>query len=371
MVSNRRFAFALIVIAVSAVGAPTLTSASATPSAARAADSRCVQPGVSEAVSASGVRGLASAGDGLGRVTHYPTSQMSVTVTTPPASWRPLTASDAELKTYGFPPRPKDAAGAKHWQDTFRGYRGTAAPTPMCSTSVSMTVTHTINSINWDGGMTVNGNGLANTFSTAESHWVQPNFVASSCGGQGWYGIWTGLGGHNIINGHQRLIQDGSIVEAGTSNSAHLFWEMLIAGTVDTGAQTFGPLLPPGQQLEAFVAYTAGGGAGFFLYNLTTSTSYGSINVLSLTENFVEYPASSFYDGTTADFMSEAPTVNGTLAKLRQPTAALSVPYAVANGNPIANYPSWRVNEFNGTSQLQNTTYDGIHAWHNGYIGCS
>jgi len=53
----------------------------------------------------------------------------------PPAGWKPITGTDEELRTYGFPPRPTDPAALKLWNQGFSSWKKnfTAA---MCETAI-------------------------------------------------------------------------------------------------------------------------------------------------------------------------------------------------------------------------------------------
>src|SRR5215467_8466566 len=45
------------------------------------------------------------------------------TQVSPPAGWSPVRATDQELRTYGFPARPKDAAGRARWNKLFSTWK--------------------------------------------------------------------------------------------------------------------------------------------------------------------------------------------------------------------------------------------------------
>jgi peptidase A4-like protein len=47
-----------------------------------------------------------------------------ITVSEPPQGFDPLTASDAELQTWGFPPRASNAAGMEAWRELVGSYHG-------------------------------------------------------------------------------------------------------------------------------------------------------------------------------------------------------------------------------------------------------
>jgi hypothetical protein len=41
----------------------------------------------------------------------------------PPAGWKPVSGTDQELRTYGFPPRPTDPAGRGQWNQEFSSWK--------------------------------------------------------------------------------------------------------------------------------------------------------------------------------------------------------------------------------------------------------
>src|SRR5207245_3340296 len=45
----------------------------------------------------------------------------------PPAGWNPLSATDEELDTFGFPPRPGDPVGRAEWNSDFANWHRSTA----------------------------------------------------------------------------------------------------------------------------------------------------------------------------------------------------------------------------------------------------
>jgi hypothetical protein len=61
----------------------------------------------------------------------------------PPGGWAPVQASDEELKTYGFPPRPSDPDLLASWIRGWSGYRSADQGAPqMCETNVRTGLRH-------------------------------------------------------------------------------------------------------------------------------------------------------------------------------------------------------------------------------------
>jgi hypothetical protein len=77
---------------------------------------------------------------GLATVYHYDTGYPGddVREVVPPGGWAPVQASDEELKTYGFPPRPLDPDLHASWTMSMSGYRSALQGAPqMCETNVT------------------------------------------------------------------------------------------------------------------------------------------------------------------------------------------------------------------------------------------
>lgn len=261
---------------------------------------------------------------------------------TPPANWRPLQASNAELRAYGFPVRPTDPALLAHWKVVMGAWKRTAPP-GMCATNKRNGLTHTANSPNWAGGFNESGSPTRNEYTTSEGSWVQPGFVSSApCDGSlgpSAYSIWAGLGGWNS----GRLTQEGTDTGTGT-NDIYPWWEALDPAhpnpEVRYATNIYVPA--PGDDVDAYTSYS-GGILDFFVEDLTNGTSWNS--------SFSSYkgdPASAYYEGTTSDFITEAPSGGrepGGLYALRKPTSAPRYYFASSNGESLSYYYSWRIDE--------------------------
>lgn len=156
----------------------------------------------------------AAARDTRARAYYYDAGGLQVSEIVPPAGWKPVTATSQELKAYGFPPRPTQAAALRHWTSTMSRWKapGTLG---MCSTNVSYGaqrgtsaglsatspatglrpdgVTNTVSNPAWAGGMAVDGSASQNIFTKSDGMWIQPQFNHGYCGAQEVYGMWSGL----------------------------------------------------------------------------------------------------------------------------------------------------------------------------------
>lgn len=177
--------------------------------------------------------------------------------------------------------------------------------------------------------------------------------------------MWAGLGGYNS----PRLSQDG--FSAGAPNDSYPWWELLDQAHSNPEVKFTGQVLEhptPGHIVDAYTGYV-GGGFSFFVEDLTTGISWSTY-----ISSYKGDPASAYYEGTTSDFITEAPSGGnepGGLYSLRKPTAPVHFTYAVTNSHALNYYNSWRINEVGYTGNLmQSTSFDGIHNWYNTWHNC-
>ena len=160
-------------------------------------------------VDASGRR-VAHADDSTAKVKVFGSGDSAMSVTVPPKSFDPHTASQEQLHRYGFPPRPKSGAALARWNKLYP-HRSIQYVTPtMCSANngvrhLPRTPRHTAKpavtsdtSTNWSGGIAIQQPQWS-SFTFAVVQWVEPNFIAG-CSSASGYSIWSGLGGWNAAS---------------------------------------------------------------------------------------------------------------------------------------------------------------------------
>ncbi len=248
-----------------------------------------------------------SALPGGGVLYTYNVAGTTVTVAKPPTGFSAMTATAAQLSEYNLPARPSDLTQLSLW-DTTVGNAKPVSPPPFIAVLPNVKFA---NSLNWGGYVTTSNVN----FYQAEMDWVEPSAGGSSCSGDE-SSFWTGLGGN--YQGAP-LAQAGSQMGEGWAGLANhqMWWEILPAGPKAV------PLYAvPGTLSESEVTYT---GSGFNFY-LFANGQYWSSN-----------ESSASYDGSTADFIVEAPTYNGQITNLTN-FGTLSVGGALANYNPIGSY---------------------------------
>jgi len=308
----------------------------------------------------------AASSDSLARAYYFGDDGSQVAEIVPPTGWKPVTATDQELKTYGFPPRPSGRAEFEHWTATMSKWKAPGRP-GMCQTNLSAAlpdaarpdgVTNATTSWSWAGGMTVNRSASVNTFTNSDGMWTQPRFI-NPCGttADARYSIWSGLGGWN----KNRLLQTG------TDQGGEMWWEAL-APNLSTNYQVIwtGSTVNAGDTVESYVTYS--GDAELFLFDLTTGESQSAI-----WSSYRGQGAADFYDGTTADFITEdTQTSDGSsVFPLARPVAGYTYySYATVDGRPISYYASWRLDQQNGGYTQQTSNWDGVHAWNDYWHHC-
>jgi hypothetical protein len=266
---------------------------------------------------AAGVYTEHQAGASDGSVTYQYDFADGLTVTSvqPPPGFRPLTATNDELMKYGFPVRPTGAAALASWTQAMAEWR--TAVTPRLAVQISSTPNVAtgsfaiINNTNTHGpwaGYVDDTNSQA--FTGAQSTFAAPT-LGSGCGTPGAMSIWTGLGGYNSGQFIQSGIAAGENLTTGADKLSvwQPFWELI------RSTKTWPPRLlkgatgaiaiSPGDTVFSKTTYTSstGGKASFYIENDTS----GASSSYTISTNALTGSISTYYDGSTADFVAEDP----------------------------------------------------------------
>lgn len=144
----------------------------------------------------------------------YSVSNGTESYATPTSGFNPLTASDAELASLNFPPRPSSGTALASWTAAMQDWRSTPAmtslpvPTPGHGAAAA---THTT-SMNWAGTM-LSGGTNSNEYSSVSGDYIEPNTtLVTSCNET--YetaATWLGVGGWTSANG-------ATLAQAGTNS---------------------------------------------------------------------------------------------------------------------------------------------------------
>ena len=190
------------------------------------------------ALHADGSQAPARDNDGQGRIYTFANEARAIY---PPTGFKPFTATDQELATYGFEPRPTDPALMGHWHSLYANYRNDNRSDPV--------VCKTKQSANWVGTTSCCWSGAVNNGAPPEGYWTaQLGFQQSAfdnlpnCAGitGSSYLTWAGLGGWY---GGYKLVQAGTVngfAPTSDVNELHNFYELIDSANQDTGAQWFG-----------------------------------------------------------------------------------------------------------------------------------
>jgi hypothetical protein len=248
--------------------------------------------------------------------------QEVVTYPQPPADLNPLSASDAELDQYGFPPRP-DAQSAPdeyaHWkklvsvprvanpelqQTTI--YNGPAQGVLAGETLHDGAVSTT--SANWSGYVVT---GKKGTFKKNGSYiffgWIVPiaQQAFGVCNGQTDYSSqWIGFDGFNSND----VLQAGTEADAYCPGSPSTYYSSWIEWYPYDEVRVSVPAVEPGNVMEAEVWYTTASPSGHATidnYTLNQSATYA----------FTPPPGTT-YVGNSAEWIEERPGISGGLADL-------------------------------------------------------
>jgi hypothetical protein len=217
-------------------------------------------------------------------------------VPTPPPGFDPLSASDVDLESYGLPPRPANADAAAAWSAEMKGWRRNPDP-GLCDTDY-----RAAQSLNWAGYYAA---GSAGTYRAVQGDFRQPSSLSTTCANST-LASWTGLGGYNS----EKLIQAGTAYLLGSSTAVAWYEYLGPNGQGINLTVMSGVTISAGDRIHTYeVIQTSTGQTTFYVANLTNGTSKSVIKTLSV---------STYYDGSTAEFIDERLTYSGVLTPLRR-----------------------------------------------------
>lgn len=247
---------------------------------------------------------------------------MNITFPVPPFGFNPLNATDAQLAEYAFPPRPtNDTSELALWNQEMSYYKVTDRPnvsayikkinkasltkhdTVNNSLSVRpMSMTNKSNSI-WSGYGDYRGStsNPINNWCAAEGYFLQPTNSNGSSGNSEC--SWVGLGG----------AQTGALSQAGTimnnPDRYDAFFECMNGSGDDMYVNTG---LKPSATNSMYIYISYQSSNNLFNYyiadNSTGATSQGLITPHNAYGKF------NAYDGSTAEWIDEIPTITSKLS---------------------------------------------------------
>ena len=222
----------------------------------------------------------------------------------PPAGFKPIEASDEELATYGFPPRPDNEAELTEWNENMAAYKYT--PIPQISQSDVIHGTYlphftdnhsnpksldqTTGSSNWSGYVS------KGSFAMVQGDFTQPTIDPSNPS-YTHESTWTGLGGYNS----GKLVQTGTAMNTYAGNNHYYAWyEYLSPANPNPEIQFNSITVNPGDNIHTYCSFQQAN--NLFNAYVANNTNGTSQSVL------VNISASEYFDSGTAEFINEKPS---------------------------------------------------------------
>ncbi len=222
----------------------------------------------------------------------------------PPAGFKPIDASDEELATYGFPPRPDNEAELMEWTEHMSAYKYTPIP-QISQTDVINGAYHqplsndsnTTRSLDqtyyhpfWSGYV-AKGN-----FAMVQGDFTQPT-INSSNPAYTHESTWVGLGGYNT----GKLVQTGTAMTTyGGTNHYYAWYEYLSPANPNLEVQFNSIIVNAGDKIHTYCSFQQAN--NLFNAYIANNTNGTSQSVL------VNISASEYFDSSTAEFINEKPS---------------------------------------------------------------
>jgi hypothetical protein len=251
----------------------------------------------------------------------------------PPASFDALTASDTELANFGFPPRPDEYSAPKAFavwkkavtaskqrvfakvEQTNVFHKPGQKATPKNITADVSVKNGLAYSSNWSGSMNLNGvrSYNSNSFYFVFADYVVPvarQAYGACTGGWDWSSSWVGIDGW----GSPDVLQAGIEADAYCLNILGIQYN-------STYYSAWYEWYPYGEVRINNSSFPVAPGDDLFVEVWNTSPTVGHAYIVNYQTNLaVEYtfsaPQGTTLVGNSAEWVVEAPTVNGGLANL-------------------------------------------------------
>jgi Peptidase A4 family len=211
-----------------------------------------------------------------------------MTVNEPPAGFDPLTASDAELQLWGFPPRPSNDAGLEDWRELVGNYKQ-AAILPGCRQTEKKRgyLGESLN-FRWSGYEDVEPSNQSKWHAVIGTFY-QP-YKHSACSSNANVASWVGLGG----NYTPRFMQTGTEAEA---NGTYNAWIEIYAKGYNTSYEIPSFPIEGTNYIRLYAGYNKSLEIAYFY--ITNDHTGQTV----LTEWHI---GTQFYDGSSAEWIDEA-----------------------------------------------------------------
>ncbi len=234
-------------------------------------------------------------------------SQVTV-FTGAPQGFDPLTASDEELQTYGYPrrPDPNEAKPYSMWKRAVSAERITPElgsnpgkfhrPNQKVGTLGTIGNTANASSGNWSGYSLVGGSPK---FDEVVGVWIVPNVATEASGTNGYSSMWVGIDGNCKCND---LIQDGTEQQFTGGSAKYYAWIEFIPQN-EIPINNFA--VQPGDVIYAYSAVISKSGK---IYGSYYMVNYNTNKAVSAT---IAMPSGDVYSGASAEWIVERTEVNG------------------------------------------------------------
>ena len=227
----------------------------------------------------------------------------------PPAGFDPLKADDKTLIQHGFPLRPANAEALKRWTATMSRPMNHIDPEflPMPHKTHGPRKRHTADgaetSTNWSG--TVAYAAAGSTFKWVEGNWNVPDPFPAAADGSWYYSSsWIGIDGDGSPDVCQAGVECEAVTAGGvTKKNVYAWWEWY--PNYEIAISNFP--VSAGDMLSCLICVTSATTASVYFTNNSSNTS---------TSFQITAPSGTTLKGNCAEWVVEAPTVGGNLAKL-------------------------------------------------------
>ncbi|GLY79745.1 G1 family glutamic endopeptidase [Actinoallomurus iriomotensis] len=345
-------------------------------------------------IDSAGRRSVAA--DDTGKVRVFGKGGNTMKVAVPPADFDPHTATDAQLRMYGFPPRPKSGPARTRWDALYPHHQIDFVLPEMCSDphvthrppqrTKSALAPDPLTSDNWSGGIAVNPPDEP-PFTSAFVRWQEPSFNAV-CPTASGYSIWSGIGGWDTGDRPVWGLLQAGVDNIGGSgpNDAYAFWEALNQNKDQTLPEQHivNMKVSALDQVQSMTYYNPiDKTVSFQIYNLTTNklATLGPWSTIVDPIGSVKGFASDYYDGWTGELIAERPSVDDAYINLRQPQTGYSqfldaeLGYD-SDGDPFPGYEyvGWQPIKMTSDKDLSVPTgfpTSGATMWQNTWKACS
>jgi hypothetical protein len=209
----------------------------------------------------------------------------------PPQGFRPQTAAPATARAYGFN-APDDPKALSAWRAKYKGYRETTPSVPCLGPSLKSSPRFTAYSKLWGGYIAT---GHSNYNEVYDDQNIPTYYTSCGSNSTTLAGPWIGVGGYNSGKLIQQGFASGSSVGS-TTQGASLWYEYLNDAHLNPPVY-IGHTTKTGHVISQYMTYSSGK-VVFHWYDRTAGSGWSPVTVSGL---------SGYYDGTTADYITERP----------------------------------------------------------------